>query len=444
MAGDETDPLFAPPSGPVRGRVDGAVVRAQGIPFARAERFGAPSRLDPGTELREAVTPAPACPQHPVSILERRLGYRTADIPVDEACLRLSVTMPRGPHPEPLPVMVWLHGGAYVSGAGDLPFMDPAAFVAEQRLIVVTVTYRLGLLGFIGDGTRRTANAGLLDQLMAIDWVHDNIAAFGGDPGNVTLFGESAGADAILHLLATDGIAAKVRRAIVQSAPIGVLTRRRGRMHDAMTAAAEALDESATVDDALALQAEVERAARGFGPASLMPFGPQTGHHPVPERQALRRAWRDAAPRVELLIGHNAHEARFFADAVPALSTLGRVPFVGGRLQQAVAWLLTGLVYRWPALRWARGYRRAGGRVHFYRLSWSAPGNALGAAHTIDLALLFGDRRAWADAEIVRGAAWDDLDGRGRRVREVWGQFASGAGLPQRTTIPGALAVRSL
>ncbi|RII90307.1 carboxylesterase family protein, partial [Clavibacter michiganensis] len=194
---------------------------------ATAVRFAPPVPHPDWTEPRAATAWAPACPQPPMEELDAVLGS-FAGLAVDEDCLRVSVTMPRDVRPDDaLPVMVWIHGGSYVSGAGDVPIMDPAALVAEQRVVVVTVTYRLGLLGYLGDGRDRPANLGLLDQLEALRWVARNIRAFGGDPGRVTAFGQSAGGDAVAHLLAVPEAAGLVRRAIVQSAPLGISRGRR-------------------------------------------------------------------------------------------------------------------------------------------------------------------------------------------------------------------------
>ena len=131
----------------------------------------------------------------------------------------LDLFRPRRTPPGGAPVLVWIHGGSYTSGSGDLAIFDPARLVAENRVIVVSVTYRLGLFGFLATGNGRPANLGLLDQLEAFRWVRRNIAAFGGDPDRVTAFGQSAGGDAIAHLMAVPEAPALFRRAIIQSDP---------------------------------------------------------------------------------------------------------------------------------------------------------------------------------------------------------------------------------
>jgi para-nitrobenzyl esterase len=150
-----------------------------------------------------ATTWAPACPQSHEPITEHAWGAaHLGSLDHDEHCQRLSVTVPVERRAgEALPVMVWIHGGAYIIGAGDAPIHDPAQLVREHRVIVVTVTYRLGILGFLGSARGRPANLGLLDLIEALRWIGRNIAAFGGDPHNVTLFGHSAGGDAIAHLI---------------------------------------------------------------------------------------------------------------------------------------------------------------------------------------------------------------------------------------------------
>jgi para-nitrobenzyl esterase len=131
--------------------------------------------------------------------------------PVSEDCLVLNVWTPRVDAAARRPVMVWIHGGAFVFGAGHLPVYDGSA-LARRGAVVVTLNYRLGPLGYFvhpaldresGGGSAAAANFGLLDQIAALRWVQDNIAAFGGDPGRVTIFGQSAGAQSVLALMAS-------------------------------------------------------------------------------------------------------------------------------------------------------------------------------------------------------------------------------------------------
>ncbi|SDE80921.1 carboxylesterase family protein [Pseudonocardia oroxyli] len=172
---------FEPPAGPVLGRRDGAVVRVRGVPYAHAARFGLPRPPARFTEPFPALEAGPAAPQERSATLTALVGEVTGGT-VGEDCQRLTITLPADVRPEErLPVLVWIHGGSYETGAGDAPVYDPRALVEEQRLVVVTVGYRLGLLGYLGRDGVAPANLGLVDQLAALRWVHTNIAAFGGD-----------------------------------------------------------------------------------------------------------------------------------------------------------------------------------------------------------------------------------------------------------------------
>ena len=235
---------------------------------------------------------------------------------------------------ERVPVMVWLHGGSYTSGSGDLAIFDPKALVAENRVIVVSVTYRLGLFGYLATGTGRPANLGLLDQLEAFRWVQRNIGAFGGDPGRVTAFGQSAGGDAVAHLMATPEAPALFQRAIIQSAPLGI-TRGREKMSTAMGIAAETVTEDTPAMDVVEIEGHVSQVARKFGLIAAMPFGTQYGHAPLPPESGIEDAWNATAPGIEVLIGHTSEEARLFLPRNRAVSRLAKVPVLGAAVGQS-------------------------------------------------------------------------------------------------------------
>ena len=437
-----TAPTFTPPCGPVHARRDGDVVRASGIPYATASRFAAPAPVEDWAEPLSATGPAPACPQVHSPFLAAVLGDTLSGLPRDENCQRLSVTLPADLGAgETLPVMVWIHGGSYTTGAGDAPIMDPARLVAEQRVVVVTVTYRLGLFGYLGSSPHRPANLGLLDQLEAFRWVQRNIAAFGGDPDNVTAFGQSAGGDAVAHLMALPEASSLFRRAIIQSPPLGI-ARGRQKMNAAMAQAAEAVTVDTPAEEVVALQAEVAKHAAPFGLMGGMPFGTQYGHHPLPDEEEIDEAWDRAAPHIDVLIGRTAEEARLFIPAAPALHRWARLPVVGPLVHRAMVTRMTAAVYTRDIRRFARRHARAGGTAYTYVISWAAPGNRFGAAHTIDLPLLFGDEQTWASTGLVAGAAWEDLDAQGREVRRLWADFARGESLGSSGRIPGTLRYR--
>ena len=417
------------------------VRRYRGIRYATAGRFEPPQPAGPAPAEVRAVEPAPACPQ-PRSRGDRMLGDPYRGIRFDEDCLRLSVTVPADAGPDArLPVLVWIHGGSYVAGAGDLPIFDPATLVAEQQVVVIAVTYRLGVLGFLGDGRDVPPNLGLLDLVEALRWVQRHVADFGGDPDAVTLFGQSAGGDAIAHLLIADGTAGLFRRAIVQSAPFGI-RRNRSTMTRRMLEAVGRLDPGAAEDLLFAAHDRAYAAARRYGLRSGMPFGPQYGAAPLPAETAADRAWRAVADRVDVLVGWTTEETAFFGALSPGLSRLFALPVVGGSLRRLVVGLTTDAVYRRGGRAFAALLRSAGGRVTEYELDWRPEGSPARSGHTIDLPLLFPDPEGWAGARVLGHVDPHDLVSLGAGLRAAWGAFARGGPLPAMPHGPVRVAFR--
>ncbi|MCK9374663.1 MAG: carboxylesterase family protein [Syntrophobacterales bacterium] len=213
------EPVIRLDSGPIVPRRDGVY---RGIPFAAppvgAGRWKPPQPVAPWTEPRRCDAFGPVCPQPHYS------G------PMSEDCLFLNVWTPAKRDGERLPVMVWFHGGAFISGSGSDELYDGAP-LAGHGVVVVTCNYRLGVLGFLAhpllsaeSPDRVSGNYGLLDQVAALDWVRRNIAKFGGDPGNVTIFGQSAGAASVCLLMVNPLAKGLFHAAIAQSpAMVGML-----------------------------------------------------------------------------------------------------------------------------------------------------------------------------------------------------------------------------
>ncbi|GAA0963983.1 carboxylesterase family protein [Frigoribacterium faeni] len=427
---EEARRRFATPSGTIVGRVDGDVVRASGIRYAESERFEAPRPIAPATDEVLAFDRSPGSPQLPSETLTALIEGAGEGMVGDESSQYLSITLPADlADGERLPVMVWIHGGSYVTGAGDLEVYDPRSLVVEQRVIVVNVTYRLGMFGFFGDGDRVPANLGLLDQLEALRWIHDNIESFGGAADGVTLFGQSAGGDAIAHLMISDGAEGLFQRAIVQSAPLGI-THGRSKMVAAMAAAVGTPSRDAPVDDVLALQAVAEKAARRFGLRGGMAFGTQYGESPLPAEADRDAAWRRVAPRIDLLIGSTSEETGLFLAFIPALKRLAGLPLVGGAVRRLLVGGTTRAIYGKDARAFADRHGAAGGRAVRYEMTWAPEGAEFGAAHVTDVPLLLGGRESWGHTMLVGRSEWADVDRRGRRIRQIWADFARTGTLP--------------
>lgn len=435
-------PSFDAPAGRIIGWRDGRVIRATGIRYARATRFQPPTPEPASTTSIQATEWAPACAQadHPFGMGLMKSSVRT--LATTEDCLRLSITLPDSIAPgDRRPVMVWIHGGSYVFGAGDAAIYDARALVEEQNVIIVSVTYRLGLLGFLGGAGGRAANVGLLDIIEALRWVQANIAAFGGDADNVTVFGQSAGGDAIAHLMIADGAQDLFRRAIIQSAPLGISLGRR-KMSEAMMKIAAQVAHDASTDDVIAAQASVVTASQGFGWPASMPFGTQYGHHPLPPEEHVDSAWSRCASRFDVLIGWTAEEGSFFIPLMEPLKNLTTVPVLGSAVRRLVVSTITRKVYASAADRFAKRHAQAGGRAYTYKIHWGSKTNQLGATHAIDLPLLFGDEQIWQDADLIAGLEWPEVHASAQKVRALWASFAKTGGLEAAAIEPALVSYR--
>ncbi|HEX4863811.1 MAG TPA: carboxylesterase family protein, partial [Acidimicrobiales bacterium] len=314
------------------GAVEGSVVterwtgkevdRFLGIPYAEpptgALRFRAPVPAAAWEGVRPATGFGPSAPQPkggPVSGLIPGMEVG----PTNEDCLTLNVWTPRGRSEAPQAVMVWLHGGAFMIGGTCPETYDPALLVTEQQVVVVSANYRLGALGFLfADGELTDPNCGLLDQILALRWVKDNIAAFGGDPDRVTVFGESAGAGSTLHLLASPLCTGLFSRAILQSPGAGhtLTADRAARVAEVFLGklgigrgSREAL-ESLPVEEVLAAQAATADELRST--IGSMPFHPAIDGK-VLDVAPLAAARSGRLPARPIIAGTTAEEMRLYA-----------------------------------------------------------------------------------------------------------------------------------
>ena len=215
-AQDAAAPEISTATGRVRGERDGVVAVFRGIPFALPpvgdRRFAAPAPVPAWAGAREAVAFGPPPPQG------GHFGMEALSDDGDGDWLTLNVWTAEPDRASRLPVLVWVQGGGYVIGTSGLPEYDGARLARENGVVVVTFNYRVGIEGFAQiEGA--PANRGLLDQVAALEWVRDNVAAFGGDPERVTVFGQSAGAGSIAALLAMPRASGLFARAVVQSVP---------------------------------------------------------------------------------------------------------------------------------------------------------------------------------------------------------------------------------
>ncbi|WP_374397465.1 carboxylesterase/lipase family protein [Sphingopyxis sp.] len=295
------------PQGPVEGQASGDVEIFRGIPYAAppvgAARWRAPGEAPKWANVRDASAFGPICTQRAPATLPQLKAS-----PQSEDCLTLNIWRPA--NAKGAPVMLWIHGGANLFGSGSEPYYDGSAF-ARRGVVLVTINYRLGHLGFFGHpalkgGNENLVNYGLLDQIAALKWVRANIASYGGDPGKVTIFGESAGGAAVLNLMGAPSAKGLFAAAIVQSGGGLVTAKNAASVTEEGKMLAEKMGlREPTIEALRALPADrfidpaLPRPAPGFG---AVPGGAEMKEAPL----AALRAGR--AANVPLIIGVNSNE----------------------------------------------------------------------------------------------------------------------------------------
>ena len=452
--------------GALRGHWNDGVARFAGIPFAAPPvgdlRFRAPAPVEPWDGERSAESFGPICPQNP-SMMDALFGGDSERW--DEDCLYLNVWTPDVETETPLPVMVWIHGGGFEMGSGSSPLYDGTRF-AHSGVVLVTINYRLGALGFLELGHLDPAlagsgNAGLLDQIAALEWVRDNIGAFGGDAANVTVFGQSAGSMSISLLMSSPRATGLFHRAIAQSGAANAARTPEFAHADASDFLAaggwSSVDDvrSAPVTELLAAHASLSGARvadpeafirRAGTPLGFLAFRPVADGTLVPS-DPLASIAAGSAHGVALLTGTTSQEWRLFAlmtagpadeaalrerfallvaDPDEALRAY-RAEYADGSLADVDGGLLTDMVFRIPTVRLADA-QSAHAPTYQYLWDWKSDafGGLVGAAHAIDIPFVFDlldDHRlhVFVGADAPRELA--------RATNEAWIAFAA-TGVP--------------
>jgi para-nitrobenzyl esterase len=454
--------------GDLQGIAADGVTIFRNVPYAAQPtgplRFAPPAPPAPWRGMRDATMHGAVAPQ-PSSRL--RIAMGDFDRPQSEDCLALTIATPgvNGARP----VIVWLHGGAYLAGGGSLDWYAGEALACEGDVVVVGVNYRLGALGFLHHPAVGAGNYALHDMAAALGWVRDHIAAFGGDPARVTVMGQSAGAHAIMCLLTMPAARALFHRAILLSTPAAL----RPLTAAAATAyATQLLTHLAIPPERLRdipaeriveAQTAVLRGMARFADIAP-PFLPMIDA--LADREALIAAAADgaAAQGIAMIIGTTREEMHAFFAADPAMAdpipdavaerfaTLAgsadaigayRARRPGGSVMDLLGDLVTDHSFLFPSLALADAATARGRDVWCYQFDWAAPGNRFKACHCIELPFVFGNPSAWAGAGMLEGADPAAVAALGATVRATLTAFAAAGdpsigGLPWEPYRPGS------
>lgn len=423
-------PVVETSYGKLAGREHGGVQNFRGIPFARspvgALRFQAPQRSEPWPGIRDASAFGASAMQN-ASFMGPLLGIDVGAMAED--CLFLNVWTPACDNAR-RPVLVWIHGGAFVLGAGSQSLYNGESLARRGDVVVVTINYRLGSLGFLnlrdvcGDAMPACGNEGLLDQIAALEWVRDEIATFGGDPSNVTIFGESAGSISVATLLGVPRANGLFRRAILQSGSTNLVS---SREQSAQVARAfvRALD-LRPEDGAQLLEVPPQQLLEAQQQVFLsmqsqlrgLAFAPVIDGDLLPQSpfDAIRKG---LSANVSVLVGSNLDEMKLFGMMDPDARTLDTAALLKrcernlpghaervvdtyraarlareARIEPPELWFAieSDRMFRYPAMRLAEAQRAHQDRTYAYLFTWPSPalGGALGACHALELPFVFG------------------------------------------------------
>ncbi len=312
----EAGPVVKTANGRVRGYSDGPVKIFKGIPYAGptggSHRWSAPTKPASWTGVRDATVLGSRCPQTAEDLIPEVASSITGE-PMDEDCLRLNVWTPAVGAGK-RPVMVWFHGGGYQTGSGGSPRYDGSNLARKRDVVVVTVNHRLNVFGYLylaelgGERYADSGAAGILDLVAALQWVRDNISEFGGDPGNVTIFGESGGGGKVTTLMGSPAARGLFHKAIAQSGiamrhnTTGSATEAAGRLLDKLGLQPSQVSQLLTLPYQRILSVISSDAMRGFSPV-------------VDGRTIPAHPFDPAAPSVSahvpLILGSNLTETTF-------------------------------------------------------------------------------------------------------------------------------------
>lgn len=421
-------------SGPVAGYIDDGVFIYKGIPYARADRFQPAVDPEPWTEVRSSRAYGPTCPQ------DKRTGWYSDDQAFsmhwddgfpDEDCLRVNVWTGGINDGEKRPVMVWLHGGGFRAGSGqELISYDGTNLARDHGVVVVTLNHRLNVLGFLdlsayGAKYAHSGNLGMMDIVKALEWVRNNIANFGGDPANVTIFGQSGGGGKVSTLMAMPSAKGLFSKAIVESGSITeLMTPKYSRRVGAATVANLGLNPS-RIDDI----AEV-------------PYGTLLDAY----NQAVRTVCEEA--RQDGVFPQNVLNAILFGqvpvvdgEIIPAqpgtpeaLALSKEVPTIIGTTYHEFTRDREDPIFKPLAEKQAADRTGAGcAPVYFYQFVWQSPvlDGALGSTHCLEIPFVFDNVLLH---RTFTGGGEDAVE-LGHRISRLWTSFAR-TGKPEAGGMP--------
>ena len=465
MAANATkDLLVRTKSGDLRGADENGVVVFRGVPYSAAPvgdlRFAPPQSAPAWQGVRDASRDGPIPPQG-----RSRLAHVMGDFerPQSEDCLTLNIWTP-APDSAKRTVLVWIHGGAFASGAGSLAWYSGERFAGNGDVVVVSINYRLGALGFLCLPGVSSGNLGLLDQVAALQYVRDNIAAFGGDPDNVTVVGQSAGAASIAILMTMPQAGGLFRRAILQSTPFGRMSRTLEDSHRIGMRLLEVLglkpEEAGQLKSLpfarfVTAQNEVGRLEKKFADARA-PFWPVIDGSVYPGDVAAA-VKAGAGAGIDTMIGTTREEMAAFYCVDPEIAKAppeaiqgvfaSMFPFdhhahydeirrmrASGTNAALLGDLMTDAMFRIGSLRMAEWRADQDRPAYVYQFDWQSPAG-FESCHCLEIPFVFNNLNDWETSPMLKGAKPEEVQGIAQTMHDAWIAFAR-TGKPDHPRMP--------
>jgi para-nitrobenzyl esterase len=430
---DQKNPVVSTKSGKIEGSYEGGQYIFKGIPYAAPPvgdlRWMPPQPIKPWKDVRSAKEYGPIAPQNTMP------GGFIMQVPQpqSEDCLFLNIWTP-GLDNAKRPVMVWIHGGAFIMGSGSDPMYDSEKLLKRGNIVLVSINYRLGMFGFLrlkdvtGGKIPATGNEGLLDQVLALKWVKDNIAAFGGDPKNITVFGESAGSISIACLMVMPTAKGLFQQAIMESGvgSVAVAKEEANRCGELFLKVSGIKQndvkamQTLTPAQLLEMETKIRMASIGTGGTPRV-----TSSYPIVDHEVIpdypnKLARFGAAKGIRSIIGTNLDEYTLFGMMDPGMANLTEADLkkrvaamlpapgvdelvevygkaVQKRGEQAtpaniLTAITTDIMFRIPSLELVEAQRENKTPVYNYIFIWNSPamGGVLKACHALEIGFVFG------------------------------------------------------
>lgn len=390
--------------GPIRGIVRDGIRIFRGIDYARCERFRPAERIDSWDGEYDATDYGTVAPQLSCR-LASVIGAEKGAV-VDEHRLCLSIYSPEGA--ENLPVMVWIHGGAFLTGGSEERRYSGERLVKAGNVVVVKISYRLGALGYLWMPEKGVGNLGLEDQRTALEWIHDHISDFGGDPARITVFGQSAGAHSVAALIASSKGRLSFQRAILQSPPLGmyISQKKAERIKRKFLRLLEEDPFTASVDKILEVQASMS--SKSLVPLFQPVLDDVTG---IPSELE--------SDKLKIVCGYTAQDASPFLRKV-----LG--PLFATGVGRAVVNYATKSVFASAIDQYVEKLRKHGFDARTYFISWAPKGNPLGSCHCIEMPFLLGFYEDWTEAAMLQKTTREEYERLSGIFLKAWTGFADG------------------